>query len=367
MRDDFSALHSDDALLDALGARARGAALGVAAGVDPSAAADSAARLLAAWAQEIDTRPGPLAHLLGEVDPAARTERPLTAVKPAVTRLHGRLSRAKQEQRGTSALASEAIEPVDRREHSRPRRSAMPRVVAAATAGVLVLGLGGVAAAVSGGTPFESLRRVVGAAPEISAADTPAQRASALLAAAEDALDSGNLTLAAERLAGAQELLPQVTDAKELRTLRAKLAAFRARWEKVLAPVAGAVSKVEQAEQAEKRAAELPGVVQKRSGVPDKDIVPDSFDSRRPQLVPEAGMDDPSDKLTLPDPGLEDEKGDRLEGAKQELKDTRDELKNRAGKKVEQLPKRKEPAKPLPGDLPGPLDGRLGPDDLLGR
>lgn len=337
MRDDlhFAALHSDDALLDALGARTTGAAFGVAAGVDVSAAGDPVARLLGAWAQEIDTRPGPLAHLLGEVDPATRQDRPLAAVEPAVTRLH-----------------------------ARPRRVLVPRAVAAATAGVLVLGLGGVAAAVSGGSPFESLRRVVGAAPQVSDAQTPAQRASALLAAAEEALDAGNLTLAAERLAGAQGLLSQVTDAKELRTLRAKLAAFRARWEKILGPVSGAVSK---AEQAEKRAAELPGVVEKRSGVPDRQILPDSYDSRRPQLVPEAGMDDPSDRLALPDPGLEDEKGDRLEGAKQGLQDTRDQIKDRAGKKVDQLPKRKEPAKPLPGDLPGPLDGRLGPDDLLAR
>ncbi|MGQ0465786.1 MAG: hypothetical protein ACT4QG_10760 [Sporichthyaceae bacterium] len=349
MRDDlqFAALHSDDALLDALGARATGAALGVATGVDSSAEGDPVARLLGAWAHEVDTRPGPLTHLLGEVEQAG-AERPLTAVEPGVTHLH-----------------------------RRPRRRALPRAVAAATASILVLGIGGVAAAVSGGTPFESLRQFVGAAPEVSDAETPAQRASALLVGAKDALDAGNLMLAAERFAGAQELLPEVSDAKEARTLRAQLAAFRARWEKVVAPVSAAVSKAEQ--QAEKGA--VPGAVEKRSGVPDEQILPDSFDSRRPQLVPEAGMDDPSDRLTLPDPGLEDEKGDRLEsakqgledgkgerleGAKQGLEDTREDLKDRAGDKVEQLPKRNEPRKQLPGDLPGPLSG-VGPDDLLFR
>ncbi len=83
MSDDlqFGALHSDDALLDALGGRVPGASLSVAQGVTPCASEDVVARLLAAYAEEIDNRPGPLTELLRNPVPAAvRLERPLAAV-----------------------------------------------------------------------------------------------------------------------------------------------------------------------------------------------------------------------------------------------------------------------------------------------
>lgn len=361
MRDDlqFAALHSDDALLDALGTRTPGASLGVATGVDATASSDVAARLLGAWTQEIDTRPGPLADLLGAgaAGSGARSERsPLTAIE-------------------TDAPSAIPL-------HARPRRrTAMPRAVAAATAGVLVLGLGGVAAA-SGGAPFESLRRAVGAAPEVAEVKSPAQRATALIAAAEQALDAGDLTLAAEQLAQAQNLLPQVLDARAARTLRAKMAAFQARWQKIVAPVVGALPK---AQKSNKPAGALPTLVDpQRPGAPApaQSSVGELGEPPDGQLVPEAGVDDPSDRIQLPDPGLEPAEGGRLNDAKDDLNNAKsnklgttkdglntakDGLKDRAKGKLEPRPQGEAPKEPMPGDLPGPANGPLGGLGALGR
>ncbi|MGQ0843711.1 MAG: hypothetical protein ACT4QF_06215 [Sporichthyaceae bacterium] len=345
----FAALHSDDALLDALGARTPGAALGVAAGVDLSASDDAAARLLGAFAREIDTRPGPLAHLLDpNAAPApARTERPFTAV----------------EETSIAPLAA------------RRRRRAVPRIAAAAAAGVLVVGLGGVAAAVGGAAPLETLRRAVGAAPEATPTlSTAAAQASSLLASAGKALDAGDLPLAADRFGRAQDLYFQIQDTAAARTLRAKIADFRARWETVVAPVAGVLAKGE-GSSSKSTAPVLPALRQPKASEPAAKPLPEPNyqlpgPEAKEQLVPEAGMDDPSCNVSLPDEGLEDEKCDRLEGAKTGLNEAKDQLKDKAAEKLK--PRRSDPAptKPLPGDLPGPsrgpLDG-LGPEGLFGR
>lgn len=369
MRDDlqFAALHSDDALLDALGARTPGASLGVATGVHATVSGDIAARLLGVWAHEIDTRPGPLAELLGAgvAGSGARGEHsPLTAIEidavpsgeGSVTALHAR----------------------------RRRRTAMPRAAVAAAAGVLVLGLGGVAAA-SGGTPFvESLRQMVGAAPEAAAeAKTPAQRATALLAAAEQALDAGDLTLAAEQLARAQNLLPEVLDARAARTLRAKMAAFQARWQKIVVPVVGALPKAHKSNKP--AAGALPTLVDPQRPAlpaPAQSSVGELGEPPDGQLVPEAGVDDPSDRIQLPGSGLDSDKGGRLDDAKDDLNNTKsdklgttkdglntakDGLKDRAKDKLEPRPKRQAPKEPMPGDLPGPANGPLEGLGALGH
>ncbi len=348
MSDDlqFAALHSDDALLDALGARTPGASLGVAGGVDASASADVAARLLGAWAHEIDTRPGPLTDLLAQGAPAhARIDRPLSAV-------------------GNSKVAPLA---------GRRRRRAMPRIAAAATAGVLVIGLGGVAAA-TGGAPLESLRRAVGAAPAAADTSSTAARASSFLASANKALDARNLSLAAVNFGRAQDLYFQIQDSDSLESLRAKIAAFRARWDAVAAQLAGAIAK------GDKSASESPMPVLpalRAPNSPESAAVPllePNYQLPGPeakeQAVPEVGLEDPSDRVKLPDEGLEDEKGDRLEGAKEGLKDAKDRIKDRAAEKLKPERNAPAPSKPLPGDLPGPsrgpVDG-LGPEGLFDR
>ena len=347
MRDDlqFAALHSDDALLDALGARTPGASLGVAAGVDASASPDLAARLLGAWTHEIDTRPGPLTDLLsaGAAVPSGGIDRPLAAIEvDAVHTGEGRVARL----------------------HARPRRSAMPRGAAVATAACLVLGLGGAAAAVSGSGSLDSIRRAVGAAPA-SDSQSPAERASALLAAAEEALDAGDLNLAADRMTRAQYLLAEISDARVARTLRAKMAALQTRWQRIVAPVSGALPK---GEQSDKPGGMLPLLTDPESADSTPYAQPGATapgaveDPRDPQLVPDAGVDDPSHKLPLPsDPGLH--------SAKEDLADTREELRDKAKDKLDKdelksLPERKAPPEvpkePMPGDLPGPDEGSLG-------
>jgi hypothetical protein len=270
--------------------------------------------------------------------------------------------------------AIDADEPPVTPLHARRRRSAaMPRAAVVATASVLVLGLGGAAAAVSGGG-WEPLRRAVSSvASDTGEAKDPAQRATAFLAAAEEALDAGDLTLAADQLSRAQNLLPQVTDAKAARTLRAKMAAFQARWQRIVAPVTGALKDGQE----RKSSPMLPMLTDpKRPGATpqasDPSIPsPAAGEDPEAQLVPEAGMDDPSHKVPLPDP--------RLDSAKDDLADTREKLRDRAKerldkdkldkekwdkerlKPVPEKPQPEMPQGPMPGDLPGPSSpGPLG-------
>jgi hypothetical protein len=333
----FAALHSDDALLDALGGRVPGAALGVAAGVDPRTEGDLVARLLGAYVAELDHRPGPLSTLLETalVDAAvARTDRALVSAS------------------GTSWAGYEsapAVLPLPR------RRTVAPRVVAIATTGALVLGLGGVAAA-TGGSPLTPLRRAVGSVSnEVTPARNPAERANQYLDQAEKALNEGNLTLAADQLAKVQRLLPSITDPDLLRSVRAELDALRERWQRVLAPPAAALAKATHGSPP-------------RGVAPRKDVDPTAnspFIYQTPRaapetLVPGSGVTDPTDQI----PAMRE---DNIDHAKKQLKD---KAKEKLGHPLPDKPLPDGQDRPLPDkQLPGPVGGLRGPagSDLAHR
>ena len=321
MTDDlqFAALHADDALLDALGARTPGAALGVAAGVPREVEGDLVARLLGAYVAEIDNRPGPLSTLLETalVDAAAEhTDRALVSAA------------------GTSWAAYESAPEVV---PLRKRRTLAPKAVAMATTGALVLGLGGVAAA-TGSSPLEPLRRAVGSVSgEVTPARTPAERASQYLEQAEKALNEGDLNTAADQLARAQRLLPLITDPDLLSSLRAELDALRERFQRVVAPSTTAVGKTANGTAGTGAGAATDptaggGLVQAPGHGPET-------------LVPGTGVTDPTEQI----PAMRD---DNIDHAKSQLK-------NKAKEKLgHPLPDRDHS---LPGDIPGPVGGLRGP------
>jgi hypothetical protein len=331
MTDDlqFAALHSDDALLDALGGRVPGAALGVAAGVAPELEGDLVARLLGAYVAEIDHRPGPLSNLLETalVDAAAeRTDRALVTV-------------------GASWAGYESAPPVV--PLARRRRRLAPKVVAMATTGALVLGLGGVAAA-TGGSPLTPLRRAVGSVSnEVTPTRSPAERANAYLDQAEKALNAGNLTLAADQLAKVQRLLPLITDPDVLRSVRAELDALRERWQRVLAPAAAALAKTGDG-------ATAGGSVTGQNVDP---TAKSGFIYQTPgeapeTLVPGAGVTDPTDQI----PAMRE---DNIDHAKKQLKD---KAKEKLGHPLPEKPLPDSKDRPLPDkSLPGPVGGLRGP------
>jgi hypothetical protein len=329
MTDDlqFAALHSDDALLDALGGRVPGAALGVAVGVAPDVEGDLVARLLGAYVVELDHRPGPLSNLLETalVDAAAeRTDRALVSAAGAGA--------------GTSWAAYEAAPPIV---SLRRRRRLAPKAVAMVASGALVVGLGGVAAA-TGGSPLEPLRRAVGSVSnEVTPARTPAERANEYLDQAERALNDGNLTLAADQLAKVQRLLPLITDPDMLRSVQAELDALRERWQRVLAPAAAALAKAGGANSAGSATGQNADPTD-RSGFIYK------TPGEAPQtLVPGTGVTDPTDQL----PAMRE---DNIDHAKKQLKD---KAKEKLG---HPLPDSK--GRPLPDkNLPGPVGGLRGP------
>jgi hypothetical protein len=309
----FSALHADDALLDALGGRVPGAALGVAAGVPAEIEGDPIARLLGAYVAEIDSRPGPLSGLLG-------TEPAEAAAAPA--------DRALVPAAGTSWAAYEAapaVLPLPRR-----RRMLAPKAVAVTTTGALVLGLGGVAAA-TGSSPLDPLRRAVGSVGgPLTPGRTPAERAGQYLDQAEQALNRGDLVTAANDLAQVQRLLALISDPDLLRSLQAQLDALRERWQRVMSPAAAAMGK--------------PGT----AGAAGSSANPTTTGfiappGQAPQtLVPGTGVTDPTDEL----PAMRE---DNIDHAKNQLKD-------RAKEKLgHPLPDRQHP---LPGDIPPPVGWR---------
>jgi hypothetical protein len=335
----FAALHSDDALLDALGGRVPGAALGVAAGVAPQLEGDLVARLLGAYVAEIDTRRGPLSTVLETalVDAAAeRTGRALVTAGAA----------------GTSWAAYEAAPPVV---PLRRRRTLAPKAVAIATTGALVLGLGGVAAA-TGSSPLEPLRRAVGSVSgEVTPARTPAERANQYLDLAEKALNQGNLTLAADQLAKVQRLLPAITDPDILRAVRAELDALRERWQRVIAPAAAAMAKAT-------NGSTPAGATRTKDVDP---TVNGGFIYQTPgeapeTLVPGSGVTDPTDQL----PAMRE---DNIDHAKKQLKD---KAKEKLGHPLPDKPLPDSKDRPLPDkNLPGPVGGLRGPagSDLAHR
>jgi hypothetical protein len=346
MSDDLQigALHSDDALLDALGARVPGASLGVAAGVTPAPSGDLMARLLAAYAEEIDTRPGPLTELLSTPVPVgARSERPLAAVAP-------------------DAVAAEVSEPpVTVLAAARRRRLAMSRTAAIVTTGAMVLGLGGVAAAVSGKVGgFDNLRRAVssvtGSAPS---SHNAAERATNLLQGARDALNDGDLQTAQDRLAQVQRLLPLISDPDLARTLRAELDALHRRWAAV-APALTSVVSHGAGKPTPNGASSRPTGATGPAGVYGSTTTPQS-----PQaIVPGPVLQDPTENLSPVDNSpVGPAKDDLKDKANQKLGHSlpgpagpaKDDLKDKAKQKLgHTLPDPGGPALPEPSPRPTP-------------
>jgi hypothetical protein len=308
----FAALHSDDALLDALGSRVPGAGLGVAAGVSADAEGDPIARLLGAYVAEIDNRPGPLSTLLEAALVDAAAERTDRALVPAA---------------GTSWAAYEAAPAVL---PLRRRRTFAPKAVAVATTGALVLGLGGVAAA-TGSSPLEPLRRAVGSVSgQVTPDRSPAERATQYLDQAEKALARGDLVTAADQMAQVQRLLPLISDPDLLRSLRAELDALRERWQAIMSPAAAAVAKADTGSGV--------GSATDPSGSTAGGAVIAPPGHGPETLVPGTGFTDPTQRL----PAM---RGDNIDHAKNQLKD-------RAKEKL---------GHPLPGDIPPPVGELRGP------
>ncbi|MGQ0624544.1 MAG: hypothetical protein ACT4PP_07830 [Sporichthyaceae bacterium] len=211
---EFSALHADDLLLDALGSRDGG-----------RGAADPVAGLLRAFAAEVDSRPGPLAALLTEDHCAQATGRRMPA-RSAVA-----LAPSAQDPADGGGLATATL-PSHRR-----RRPVAPRAAALAITGAVVLGVGGVAAAVGGpGSPIEGLRRVVETVTGQDRTQTPteAERVVRLIDEAEQALSTGDLPTARTLIEEADTRIARIsrvseTDERGLATMRTKLSELRER------------------------------------------------------------------------------------------------------------------------------------------
>ncbi|HEX3830258.1 MAG TPA: hypothetical protein VHV82_23565 [Sporichthyaceae bacterium] len=335
----FGALHSDDALLDALGGRVPGASMGVAEGVTPCASEDVVARLLAAYAEEIDNRPGPLTELLRNPVPAlACLERPLAAVVADPT---------------AGAVPPAAV-PIG---HPRRRRLAMSRTAAIVSTGALVLGLGGVAAAVTGKVgPFDDLRRAVSSVTGSSpSAHNPAQRVAKLLESAQEAMNDGDLQSAQDSLAQVQRLLPLIADPDVARTLGAELDALHRRLAAVAPALASVVSHGSPARTSPNSAGQLTGTAGPAATsepAPTSHKAPEPFD-------PGPIVADPTDNLSTVN--------------NSPVGPAKDDLKNKAKQKLghplpsqaplpqdHSLPPQDHPL-PAPSDLPAPVGGLRGP------
>lgn len=277
---EFAALHADDLLLDAVGGRRE------ATDTDPVAG------LLAAFAADVDTRPIP-------------AERPQPASIP---------------RQGVQDPPPPVPLPLR-------RRVLAGRVAAIATAGAMVVGIGGVSAAVAGSPgPFGEIGQVVSAVaervtPERSAAD----KVTRLLAGARDAIERGDAQTANELLALARTRLTTVEDPSDVRHLQARLRTLQVRLGELTGPATAAVPRgerpdgpadvVDQPGQAPKAA--VPN--SKAPAATGSTIVDDSSPSQSPEeLLPGTGVQDPTERL-VPErqPGLGE--------AKERLKDKADE------------------------------------------
>lgn len=203
---EFAALHADDLLLDALGARR------------PLEAADGSpdvvAALLQAYAHEIDTRSGPLTGLLTAGTASyAPMPRPVPAMVPA------------------PPVDEPVLLPTQGR-GNRAKFLVAHRAAAVVTVGSLVLGIGGVSAAVTGdGGPFDGIRRVVGSVTEqVTPHRSDADRISRTLSEAEDALAAADLRSARELLEKARTDIEGASDPAAFSSLRTNLIQLRDRW-----------------------------------------------------------------------------------------------------------------------------------------
>lgn len=209
---EFAALHADDLLLDALGARRSAGASG-----------DVVTGLLQAFAFEVDTRTGPLTGLLtaaaqdsyGAYDAAdyVPMPQPVPAMIPAPP-------------------IDEPVELTSHRRSGRAKTLVAHRAAAVVTVGSLVLGIGGVSAAVSGqGGPIDGIRRVVGSVTEqVTPQQSAQERISRMLDDATKALAVNDLRSARELLEKARTDIEGATDPTAFSALRANLIELRDRW-----------------------------------------------------------------------------------------------------------------------------------------
>jgi hypothetical protein len=272
----FAALHADDLLLDALGARRPAGASG-----------DVVAGLLQAYALEVDTRTGPLTGLL-TADSAydAADYVPMPQPVPAMV------------------PAPAFSEPVDLPTHRRAKFLMAHRAAAVVTVGSLVLGLGGVSAAVTGGGgPFDGLGRVVSSlSNQVTPQQSGTERVSHTLADAEKALAAADLRSARELLEKARTDIEGAADPAGYSGLRSDLIELRDRWHRAF-------------DEAESRPSDG-----KIDAVPGA-LSPDG----KPGLVGDNGKN--SDEAGLP--VTDDSSG---------IKQTKDQIADRAEQKLEPLP-----------------------------
>lgn len=286
---EFAALHADDLLLDAQGARRP---------VSVTDSDDLVVGLLAAYAQEIDTRTGPLTGLLsgsadGSADDYVPMPQPVPAMVPAPPILDAvPLSPARRDRRARFLVAH--------------------RAAAVVTVGSLVLGIGGVAAAVNGeGGPLDGIRRVVGSVTEqVKPQRSDADRISRTLSDAEAALAAADLRSARELLEKARTDIEGAADPAAYSSLRSNLIELRDRWHQALDPNAAPVSP--------------PATEPDRGLNPDvageKVLAPDG----KPGGLVGAAEDAPTDKLPV--------------GPESGLTQTKDQIADRAEQKLEPLP-----------------------------
>ncbi len=198
----FAALHADDLLLDALGARR-----------PVGASDDLVAGLLQAYVAELDTRPGPLTGLLHGESFSTADYVPMPV--PVATR-----------------TPAPPVELTSHRRSGRARFLVAHRAAAVVTVGSLVLGVGGVSAAVTGeGGPLDGIRRVVGSVTEqVTPQRSDADRISGLLSDADKALAADDLRSARDLLEKARTGIEGASDPKSFSSLRTSLIEMRDRW-----------------------------------------------------------------------------------------------------------------------------------------
>jgi hypothetical protein len=282
---EFAALHADDLLLDALGARRP---------VDAHGSDDLVAGLLAAYAQEIDTRTGPLTGLLtADAADYVPMPQPVPAMVPAPP-------------------IGELAPLSTRRRDNRARFLVAHRAAAVVTVGSLVLGIGGVSAAVAGdGGPLDGIRRVMDSVTEqVKPQRSDADRISRTLSDAEAALAAADLRGARELLEKARTDIEGAADPTAFSSLRSNLIELRDRWHQALD--SDAAPAAPQATESDRGIdADVPG---------EEVLAPDG----KPGGLVGGGKDSPADKLPV--------------GPESGITQTKDQIADRAEQKLEPLP-----------------------------
>jgi hypothetical protein len=227
----------------------------------------------------------------------------------------------------------------------------MSRTASIVTAGALVLGFSGVAAAIHGNAgPFENLRRAMGSMTGSSPATTnPAKRAQQLLESAEQAMLNGDMNAAADRLAQVQNLLPMISDPDVVNTLRARLDALRKRWAAIEPALAALMTH---------NGKTSPSMAGSPTGTSDprSTYAPPTNSGKAPQtLVPGTSVvSDPTENMpSVNNSPVGEAKNDLKDRAKQHLGHP---LPSQAP-----LPAQKKQPVPAPSDLPAPVGGMRGP------